>query len=341
MGLFEAISHAIGQDLHPSPSNSSLMNLANFADGDTLVRPRLIKKNVVSSQIANKPILQLNSFPMTLNPDNFKNPLSTSNPEGSLEALWNFRQLIDPIPEFSTYYSPTSRSSESTLSMIIKGASVSDDAPFPAEVIAESRKQLSLSKFANMDGTPGTWAPVYATPSDWYDTTNGRYKSLDFDLNDIGLDESPFATIGSVINQHELKIGNHGNTAKTKKIEQDSTFNKVTLKYMLVNISRPWYSDMLFDVNGWFLAGQPAGFCSSGRLDVNKGTFPLLPTSLILATDVGVDAKWSKGDQLAIDDAVAKGEHVSVGNIVISAPANYIQVIGWVTELIPYSPKIP
>ncbi|ELR64396.1 hypothetical protein C942_02576 [Photobacterium marinum] len=342
MNLFEALSQELEHKAKPVASGGLTAN--NFAvdiGGEALVKPKsLIRSNAVSALLT-KPILQLNTFPITLNPEKFKNPLSTSNPDGSLEALWNFRQLIDPIPEFSHYYSPSLRSTESTFEMIVKGASISNDFPFTSSVIAETQKKLAMLKYANMDNTLGSWAPVYASPSDWYDISNGRYKSLDFDLDKVGNSDSPFATIGQSMSNKELSICSNCKAVTTKSIAAASKVKKVSLKFMQVNLLRPWYNELLFDTNGWYLAGQQAGFCSSGRLDANDGTIPLLPTSVILATDVDVDADWSHEDQKAIDGAIAQGDHVSLGNVVISAPSHFIQVIGWITELTPFSPKMP
>ena len=339
MDLFEAISQAVTADNDCLHTGFRTPN--KLLSSKQIARP---SSDVVgTARASTKPILQLNALPVTINPSEYQNPLSTANPNGNLEPLWAFRQLVDPIPVFSRYYSPSLKSTETTYAAIVNGSTISEDTPFTANVIAQAQKSLSQNRYANMDRTPGTWAPVYAIPDDWYTTTNGRYKTLDFDLKKAGDPSSPFAKIGGHENLIKLKIAAKGSSGVISELDPTSKINKITLRYLQVNLNRPWFDKLLFDTAGWHLSGQASGFCSSGKMNENPGVIPLIPTSVVLACDVSVDAKWSSSDQQKIDQALSQGHQVSLDQLLISPSSQTpsIQVIAWVSSLIPLSPQDP
>jgi len=294
-----------------------------------------------------KPILQLNALPVTIDPHAYEDPLSTSNPAGRLDHLWAFRQLVDPVPEFARYYSASGSSTESIYSTVVRGASVIDANPFAAEVISQAIKKLALISHANMDGTPGTWAPVHATPGDWYIVSADRYKPMTLDLGSLDSADSPYAIVGG---QPAATAGAGGlvlraedgrSAPATRRLAPATRVEHASLRYLEVTLSRPWYHAILFDTSGWKVSGQPDGFCSSGKLHENTGVLPLLPTSIIFATEVEVVADWHASDQRFVDDARARGQQVSLGPLVVH-PAegrSALQVLGWVTSLVPYSPR--
>jgi hypothetical protein len=340
MGLFDSIHKALANEAVKHNLDLSAGDVTPSYADDTAETSGPAGQNAVSS--ISKPILLLNSVPVTIDPKNFSNPLSNSNPQGSLTSLWAFRELVDPVPSFTSYYSASGSSTETNYSLVVNNALAGGPYPFSASVIAESQFLLSQSHFANIDGTPGTWAPIYATPGDWYDTSTGRYLPLGFDLQSAGTPNSPFDVITGEEAPLTLQVQDENSSPQIQAVGTDTKINQISLKYLQVSLNRPWWNQLLFSTNGWFLAGQDAGFCSSGSLTDNSGVLALLPTSIIFATDVSVDAQWGGKDQAVIDGAVKTGKQVSLGPFVLNANSNQptIQVLGWVTQLIPYSPKL-
>lgn len=332
MGLFDSIHHALANE-------ATVKHNLDLSSADVPRSSFAAESNAIAS--ISKPILQLNSVPVTIDPKNFSNPLSNSNPQGSLTSLWAFRELVDPVPSFTSYYSPSGSSTETNYSLVVNNA-VAGPSPFSGAVIAQSQFLLNQSHFANIDGTPGTWAPIYATPGDWYDTSTGRYLPLGFDLQSAGSPDSPFDVITGQEPPLTLQVQGGKSTPEVHAVGSDTSINKISLNYLQVTLNRPWLNQILFNTNGWFLAGQEAGFCSSGSLTDNSGVLALLPTSIIFATDVSVDARWGVKDQAVIDGANKNGRQVSLGPFVLNATSNQsiIQVLGWVMQLVPYSPKM-
>ena len=286
-----------------------------------------------------KPVFQFNPFPITLDANNYKDPRSDSNPGGDLRSLAAFRQLVDPVPNFSHYYSAGTKSTEKIYGAIVEGLSVTGDSPFTLQMINEAKEQFHQGSFANMDGTPGQWRPVYALPEDWWDTSqSGRYKELDFDLSDRKALNGSFTVIDG---PDDLQLSAGKGPGASAPLAPDTKIKSITMKYLLVQLHRPWLNFSLFELSGWFLSGQPQGWCSSGKADENSGVIPLLPTGMLLAKDISIDAEWGRADQAFLESANASRQPVFLGPLALQpqSSASSLQVIGWISSLVPYSPR--
>jgi hypothetical protein len=287
---------------------------------------------------ATKPVLQLNQFPTTLDTEIYKDALSGSNPNGTEASLFAFRQLVDPVPTFSRSYSPSANSTEDVYETLLTGASIDGESEFAAGVLSEAKDRFQSGTFAYLDGTPKVWRPVYAVPEDWY-AAGDRFKSLKIDLDTLGSADSPFGIIGGD-ESLELRLG--GDLVRNR-LSSETKLYSIQMEYLLVGFRRPWLNPMLFDASDWFLSGQDAGFCSSGSMSKNDGVLPLIPTGLLLGRSVDVSADWSKADAALVKGAESAGKAVFLGPFMLSAPngaSSTLQVIGWTSNLVPFSPKI-
>ena len=285
-------------------------------------------------------ILQLNRFPVSIDTGTYQNALSGGNPKGDLRSLFAFHQLVDPVPAYTRSYSPSTGSTQQIYESLLKGASVSGDSTFAASVLSDAKARFDSEKFPNLDGTPGVWRPVYATPEDWTKAGPERFQSIDIDLDAQASAQSALVIIGGD-EDLELRLGSDrapaaGSTIGTK-------VRSVHFEYLLVGLRRPWLNSVLFETNDWFLSGQDAGFCSSGILSSNDGVLPLIPTGLLLGRNVDVSANWSAAETSMLSNAKSAGNPVSLGPFLLSAPGDArstLQVIGWTSDLVPFSPKI-
>ena len=318
MRLLDALARSVGMAEHA-------------AMGDTAAVSRSVRSD--------KPVLQFTPFPITLDPDIYRNPRSDSNPNGDLRTLFAFRQLVDPVPSFSEYYNPRGNSTEAVYGQIVEGASVGVDDRFTTGVIADARRKFSENYFADMDGTPGKWRPVYAVPENWYDTSiPGRFRDLDIDLDDQGGNDGPFTMIG---HPGELQLSVGGDLASKASLDPETKIRSVRMKYLLVQFRRPWLNFLLFESGGWYLSRQPEGFCSSGKTDENAGVLPLLPTGMLLARDISIDVEWSEREQAFLDAAASSRKPAFLGPLPLHSQGSStsLQVVGWISSLVPYSPK--
>lgn len=289
-----------------------------------------------------RPILQLNALPMTLQPSAYANPHSSANPGGSYSTLNAFSELADSVPVFSEYYSPSLHTVSAVYNNLLRGASVKPDASYASTVIANASQNVASGGFSNLDGTPGLWYPVYAMPGDWYDTADpGRFSEITLDLSGDGKDDSgPYRILDGSKNDIAANLIRIGK-GDSVQIDPASALKTVTLKYLEVQLNRPWLDFEVFNLGGWFIGGLDAGYFSDGSIDNNQGVMPLITTSLLVAIHVDLAADWSAKDQQFIDDTRRQGDSVAVGPFAINGAASSdLHVIGWVSRLVPLAPQI-
>ncbi|GAB3518382.1 hypothetical protein GCM10027342_09770 [Photobacterium alginatilyticum] len=302
-------------------------------------KSRLSNSNI---KIDNRPILQLNALPMTLSPKTYENAHSSINPNGSFTSLYAFSQLANTIPTFSEYYSDSLNRISSVYGNLLHGSSVGNDEQYTESVISDSLRTYESSDFSNMDGIPDSWYPVYATPVDWYDTSDPeRFSEITLDLIGEDADDGPYRVLQGGTNI--LSSLTQSGSGLSVPIDKDTSLKSIKFKYLEVRLNRPWLNFEVFKLDGWFIKGQNAGYFSSGNFDINSGVIPLITTSMLVAIDVELAAEWSVKDKQALDDARQKGERVSVGPFVTHLEPDSepeLHVIGWVSQLVPLSPQI-
>jgi len=328
------LTDQLGKCIQPPESTSKtdgLVSLANFS------RHRFSDRDIT---IDNRPILQLNALPMTLAPNTYKNAHSNINPTGSLTSLYAFSQLVNTIPHFSEYYSDSLNTISSVYGNLLRGSSVESDEKYTQNVIFSSQKTFDSSDFANMDGIPDSWYPVYATPVDWYSTSDpDRFREITLDLTEKETASGPY----QVLRGNTNILSSLTQNGLSMPLDKRTSLKTIKLKYLEVRLHRPWLNFEIFNLGGWFIKGQHSGYFSSGKPKNNQGIIPLITTSMLIAIDVNVTAQWSKKDQQILDEAKKKRKRVSVGPFVANVEPDTepeLHVIGWVSQLVPLSPQI-
>lgn len=291
----------------------------------------------VAAPTAVKPILQFGLVPVALKLESYADAMSNARPNGRLDTLAAFRALVDPLPSFTRLYASSGMSTESLYGDIIKAATSDRDNLFARSMLADAKKQFDFQTFTNMARVPGQWRPVYANPGDWYDLSiQGRFQDLRVDLTDQGGKDGAYAMIGDPA---PLGLTINGRMPDRASPDPDTKINSFRMKYLLVSFERPWLKYQLFNTGGWLLSQQPKGYCSSGELQANSGVFPLLPTAMLLGTDVKLDVTWGKKDQALLSAPTGSGTR-ALGPFSLSAPASAVQLIAWTSSLTPLSPKL-
>lgn len=147
---------------------------------------------------------------------------------------------------------------------------------------------------------------------------------------------------------------------RDNSLDQATSDLQISFCFCRVAIRRPWFLMSLLTLNGWSLAAQAAGSLSTGKLDVNPGSFPLLPTAFIAIRDLEIRGSWSSTDRKIAEMAAAGSGTVGFGPFALSgrygsdqAGATYtakfdgqvlsapgLQILGWISQVIPFSPPL-
>jgi len=280
-----------------------------------------------------RPVLQLTEFPIGINPAVYTNPRCAANPNGDLRSARAFRDLVDPVPGFSSGYLPSALSTELIYKAVLAGAQT-DGARLLTNVLADAQMMFESSAMPSLDGSTIDWHLVDAMPWTWYDTTQLQPVTIALD----GGPASPFEVIGDGPLQWRLD-------GAVSELSPASRLETVTLECQMVVLSRPWLRTELFSMSGWSLPPEPAGYCSSGRIDTNDGILPLLPSALLVGRVNAIGGQWG-GSDLTKLMSVQSGRSVSLGPFPVEAVAQDgtlrgsggLGLIGVVSQLIPYSP---
>lgn len=115
---------------------------------------------------------------------------------------------------------------------------------------------------------------------------------------------------------------------------------KLSFKYCLVRVNRPWLSQALLFSREWFMRRHERGEFSTGTVRDNHGLFPALPTAFIVAREVNIQADFTQEDREAAERAASFGPFTLVGRTVGSKSISMsgMQIIGWICEAMPQLP---
>lgn len=134
---------------------------------------------------------------------------------------------------------------------------------------------------------------------------------------------------------------------------------KVSFKYCLCTISRPWLDATLFALPGWETNAYPAGAISTGKRKQENTALPLLPMAFLCVRDVSITADWGTSDVKNASHASKMDAEVSWGPFKLAGYSESdhskshhlraswdgstltqpgLQVIGWIHRIVPSCP---
>ncbi|MDD3907474.1 MAG: hypothetical protein PHP34_09205 [Bacteroidales bacterium] len=301
------------------------------------------------------PVLQLSTMPEAIDVLQFKNPHGPTNSNGDYVSLYRFSDLTNNISRFNLYYYSSGNRIDNVYENILQGVTVKQDATFTYNAFFKAKQNLMNSRLSNLDGTPNSWYPAYANPTDWFEqiTNKNNLQTSEIDLSKPAeAFSSQFSIIGNQSDEslHWNRLDKSGDVAVTA-INDKSVFSKIRFKFMQVQIERNWLNFDLFNMGGWYLGGQEAGYVSSGEIENNDGIFPLYPTSFILATDLEIIGNLNTADIAIVLNDIQKNGSINLGPFNINTMVNDASsntdilknngyfILGWISQLVNLSPK--
>jgi hypothetical protein len=230
---------------------------------------------------------------ISINESEYANAWSPQNLQGSQFATEKFSELVNSIPSLSQSYSNSVRKVEEQYGQVVQFATPDIGEGIPADrqselggqltsALQQARRLFETSSLASLRDPSIQYHPSYAIPDNWAEqNASGNWSSV------------------------------------VQTIQVDNSSVKLSLKYLSVNIIRHWFMISLFDLPSWTLPSG-VGSLSSGKIDSNQGSFPLLPLSIIMVRDImAVDAS---GNTLYQDIE--------------------LQLIAFVNKVMPFSPPL-
>lgn len=114
----------------------------------------------------------------------------------------------------------------------------------------------------------------------------------------------------------------------------------ISFRLCLVQLQRPWLSQSLLSLPGWYLPG----FAKASLSDAVSLTAPmaLVPTGCILIRDLQINGQWTDGDRQALARSASLGPLSLLGRDLDAGTATIrvtgMQSIGWLCERMPVLP---
>ncbi len=221
-------------------------------------------------------------------------------------------------------------------------------------------------KFSSSLGFDDKWLFSYPSPSDWTNEDNPNFTDLKISGGNTKIrsksTEHSFSVNTNVnYGLWKVKASAEGNFEHSNSsTDKDSV--EINAKIAKVNIMRPWFTESIFRLGDWYTNMAKRGGVSNGKIDsTNANTLlPMFPVAFIVAKDISIKANFSHEDEEHIKESVKSSASVGFGPFSIGGSYGYgktednfnsdyqngeikvpgMQIIGWVSRLVPLSPKI-
>ena len=116
---------------------------------------------------------------------------------------------------------------------------------------------------------------------------------------------------------------------------------KLSLRFCLVELKRPWLSDALLSLPDWCVPGFSKGAYSKGQAE-NTGLMAYIPTACIIVRDVKISANWAEDDKAIIQSATEiagfslLGRNYDQNSQTLNIPG--MQSFAWICQPMPVLP---
>ena len=204
-------------------------------------------------------------------------------------------------------------------------------------------------------------------PSDWYSLSSaGGWATFDSKTSNFSQSNSSEYTSGGGSAGFSLGIfsigGGGGHSQTSQHMSAQTSDIQISFSYKLVTVRRPWLTFSLFGLPGWDMSNMyKKGSISNGtKASQLASKMPLLPTSFVVVKGVVIKAKWSQQDRDFIKKQTSAGGGFGIGPFTISGSYAHsstketftssiagdsiiipgVQIIGWISQVVPYSPSL-
>lgn len=206
--------------------------------------------------------------------------------------------------------------------------------------------------------------PSYARPAAWFAPgVADTWTDMTVSSSDTHLEEhSDFESYGaSACASWGLWSGSGGFDKQESHESMSATTSdlKISFKYARVEIDRPWFNQLLFDVGGWNIGeGGGPGSISNGTKNQSGTMMPIVPVAFVAVRNLRIEAKWGTEDKSLITSKLATKASFGWGPFRVSGhyeksnrdmthdthfdgttiSSDGLQIIGWINSVVHKSP---
>ncbi len=219
--------------------------------------------------------------------------------------------------------------------------------------------------FTSSLGDGSKWFLSYPSPSNWTDSNNLSFTDLKISggntkLRSKGTEHSFSVDTNVNYGLWRVKASASGSFQHSNS-SADKNSVEISAKIAKVDIKRPWFLESLFRLGEWSTNMAKSGEISNGKIDSSNkgGKLPMYPVAFVVARDITIKAGFSHEEEEHTKESVKTSASVGWGPFSIGGSYGYgktedkfdsdfqngeirvpgMQIIAWVSRVIPYSPK--
>jgi len=232
------------------------------------------------------------------------------------------------------------------------------------QLFTDARKNFDTIQRASVKTVGERYHPSYARPAAWFAPGNAdTWTEMSVSSEETKIAEhSDFTKYGGGVSASWGLWSGSGSFDKEnahESMDKETSELTISFKYTRVEIDRPWFNGLLYDVGGWSIskAGGPDSISNGTKMQDGK-MMPIMPTSFIAIRDLKISAKWGKEDYDLITSKLSTKASFGWGPFRVSG--NYenssrdmthntifdgttiksdgLQIIGWINTVVHKSP---
>lgn len=232
------------------------------------------------------------------------------------------------------------------------------------QLFTDARNNFNTITRASIENVGERFHPSYARPAAWFAPgAADTWSEMTVSSEETKVEEhSDFTSYGGGVSASWGLWSGSGSFNKQdghESMDKETSDLKISFKYTRVEIDRPWFNGLLYDVGGWSIgkAGGP-GSISNGTKTQDGKMMPIMPTAFIAIRDLKISAKWGKEDKDLITSKLSTKASFGWGPFRVSG--NYessnrdmtqttkfdgttitsdgLQIVGWINTVVQKSP---
>jgi hypothetical protein len=232
-------------------------------------------------------------------------------------------------------------------------------------VFTDTQERLTLLEKGSVMDQMDKYLPTYASPANWYSSraaegwTSLTFSSAKYQLNQSSSYVSYGGSAGFSMGLFSVG-GSASHSTERHHMDSETSNLSVSFRYARINLERPWFNGLIFDLPGWTYGPVQKGGVSSGNPDTSANTLlTIVPTGFIVVRDLKISANWGKQDADSIKKATSGGGSFGWGPFSIggsyqsgSSESNFqsefdgrtlsapgLQIMAFISTVMPFAPK--
>ena len=232
------------------------------------------------------------------------------------------------------------------------------------QLFTDARNNFNTITRASTKTVGERFHPSYARPAAWFAPgAADTWTEMSVSSKETKVEEhSDFTSYGGGASASWGLWSGSGSFNKQdghESMDNETSDLTISFKYTRVEIDRPWFNGLLYDVGGWSIgtAGGPDSI-SNGTKTQDGKMMPIMPTAFIAIRDLKISAKWGKEDKDLITSKLSTKASFGWGPFRVSG--NYesssrdmthttkfdgttitsdgLQIVGWINAVVQKSP---